>query len=68
MHNKLKELRYEKNLTVKDMANILSISPSFYTQIENGNRTLSYSMAVKIGRIFKKKPDKIFLEDYLNNK
>lgn len=68
MHTELKKLRTMKKFTVKNMADKLKISPSFYTQIENGNRTLSYEMAVNISNIFGKKPDKIFLEDYLNNK
>lgn len=68
MHTKLKKIRNEKNITVNEMAKRLSISPSFYTQIENGKRTLTYKMAVRISEIFNKKPDKIFLEDYLNNK
>lgn len=68
MHTKLRKLRNEKNITVYKMAEILKISPSFYTQIENNKRTLTYEMAVKIAKIFNKKPDKIFYEDYLNNK
>ena len=48
------------------MANMLGISKSFYSQIEYGNRTLTYEMACKIGKIFKRKPDYIFYNDANN--
>lgn len=49
------------------MSEVLGISKAFYSQIENGNRRLSYDMAVKIANIFKTKPDKLFYEEYINN-
>lgn len=65
MFYKLKELRYSKKLTNKDMAEKLGISKPFYCQIENGSRRLSYDMAVRIAEIFGKKPDKLFYDDYM---
>lgn len=65
MYYTLKELRYSKKMTNKDMAEKLGISKPFYCQIENGSRRLSYDMAVRIAEIFGKKPDKLFYNDYM---
>jgi putative transcriptional regulator len=50
--------------THQDMANYLNISKSFYWQIECGKRTLSYKMAIKIGKVFHKMPDDIFYDEF----
>ena len=60
----LKELRIREGLTCQTMADYLHISKSYYWQIENNARKLSYEMAIKIANIFKTTPDKIFYEDY----
>ena len=57
----LKRLRKENNFTIYEMARKLGISPSYYSQIENKKRRLYYDFAIKIARIFNKKPDDIFL-------
>ena len=57
---KLKQLRKLHNLTIKQMANLLGISFTYYWQIENGQRNLYYHLAIKIARIFNLKPDDIF--------
>lgn len=57
---KLKELRIKHHYSCHDMANILDISKTFYWQIENGKRRLSYDMAKNIAAIFGLKPDDIF--------
>ena len=46
------------------MADTLKISKSFYWQIENDKRRLTYDMAVKIANIFKTTPDEIFYKDF----
>lgn len=56
----LKKLRKQSNYTIYQMAKILKITPSFYSQIENKKKRLFYDMAVKISDIFDKKPDEIF--------
>lgn len=46
------------------MADYLNISKTFYWQLENNKRTLSYNMAIKIANVFRLEPDDIFLEEY----
>lgn len=58
--SKLKILREKNNYTVKDMADMLNISPAHYCLIENKKRNLYYDMAIKISNIFNLKPDDIF--------
>lgn len=63
--NKLKEYRVKNNFTCDFMANILGISKSFYWQIENKKRRLSYDMAVSIAEIFNLTPDQLFYDDFI---
>ena len=58
---KLKNLRQEKNISSKQMAETLGISKAFYCQLENRTRRLSYSMAVKIANIFKNSGKKVII-------
>lgn len=60
---RLKEYRKKYNYSCQDMADKLKISKSFYWQIENGKRRLSYRTAVEISKIFNIKPDDIFYEE-----
>lgn len=62
--NKLKELRKQYGYSCQIMANKLNISKSFYWQIEQKERRLSYETACKIANIFKLKPDDIFYNDF----
>ncbi len=48
------------------MANFLNISKTFYWQIENQKRTLTYKMANRIAAVFHKKPDDLFYEEFKN--
>lgn len=57
---KLKEIRKANNYTIYDMANILKISPSFYSQLENKKRRLFYDTAINIAHIFNMTPDELF--------
>ena len=61
---KLKELRTSVGLTVNDISKLIGISPTYYWQIENKHRRLYYELAVKIAKVFNKKPDEIFFEEY----
>lgn len=61
---KLQILRSNMQLTYKDVADMLKISKTYYWQIENGKRRLTYEFAKKISKIFNLKPDDIFYEDF----
>ena len=47
------------------MAKSLNISKTYYWQLEHNQRRISYEMAIKIAKIFEKKPDEIFYEDFI---
>lgn len=49
MRNWLKEARKRKKLTMKVLATKIGISECYYSQIENGVRNASVSVAKKIG-------------------
>lgn len=50
MRNWLKNMRLQRKLTQEEVAKICDISRSFYTHIEQGNKTPSVEVAKKIGR------------------
>lgn len=62
----LKEIRSEYNLSYSFMASHFNISTSYYYQIENGHRNLSYYLAFKISSFFNLKPDELFYDDFHN--
>lgn len=62
---KLKELRVKQELTYQQVADRAGISKEHYWFIENGKRGLTYEMAVRIAKVFDKKPDDIFLSKML---
>ncbi len=66
IYSNLKKARKINNLTCVDMAKFLSVSSSYYNQIENGRRKLDYEMAVKISAVFGLQPDDIFYRYYKN--
>ena len=61
---RLKELRKVNGLTVIEISKIIGISPTYYWQIENKKRRMYYELAVKIAKVFNKKPDEVFYEEY----
>ena len=61
---KLKELRIKNNLTINEISKQIGISNTYYSQIENDQRRLYYELAIRIAKIFNKKPDEIFYEEY----
>lgn len=60
----LEQERLKHNYTYQQMADMLNICKSYYWQIEHNNRRLYYDLAVRIAKIFGKKPDDIFF-DYI---
>lgn len=63
---KLKTLRIKHNLSYAQFAKELGISKTYYWQIENKTRGLSYIMAIKIADILKTTPDEIFYDELKN--
>jgi len=59
-------LRKSNGYSVKQMADMLNISKTFYWQIEKGQRNLSYNMAIKISILLNLKPDSIFYNDFID--
>jgi len=57
---KLKKLREKYGYSYSTIAKKLKISKTYYWQIENKKRNLSYLMALKISKIFNLKPDDLF--------
>ena len=51
LRNWLKELRVSKNLTQENLANLIGISRTMITEIENGNASPSIQSAKKIAYI-----------------
>lgn len=66
MYKKLKETRYKKHMTAREVSERVGISKAFYCQIENGKRRMSYELAVKISTVFKVKPDYLFYDDMVS--
>lgn len=64
--SKLKTIRIERNYSCQTMARLLKISKTYYWQIENGKRKLTYDLALKIAKIFLVTPDSIFYDEYYN--
>lgn len=52
IYEKIKEIRLEKSLNQKDVANILHVDDSAVSLIENGKRELRYSELEKIASLF----------------
>lgn len=64
----LKKYRLKNNFSYQNMADFLNISKTFYWQLENNKRRLSYDMAIKIANIFNTTPDNIFYKDIKQKK
>lgn len=62
----LRKYRTKNKYSFNYMANLLNISKTYYWQLEHNQRRLSYEMAIKIAKIFGKKPDDIFYQEYKN--
>ena len=60
---KLKKIREKYGYSYSAFAKKLKISKTYYWQIENNKRNLSYSMALRIAKIFNLKPDDLFYHE-----
>lgn len=60
----LKKIRVKNKYSFDYMAQELNISKTYYWQLEHNQRRISYEMAFRIAKIFKKRPDEIFYQEY----
>ena len=65
MYKKLKELREEKEYTMKDLAKVIDKSEANYCKKENGDVKFSVSEALKIAEHFNCKVEDIFSNEDL---
>jgi transcriptional regulator with XRE-family HTH domain len=56
---RLKEIREDKNLTQKEVANILKITQQQYSLYEKGTRNLPVDLLVKLSKLYKVSTDYI---------
>lgn len=64
MNIKLKQLRSEKGLSQKEIAKIIGVSVSAYSNYEQGIREPSYDILIKIAQYFEVSTDYLLgLED-----
>lgn len=61
--SRLRELRIASGYTGVEIAKRVGISKSYYFQIEYGQKRLYYDLAIRIAKIFNKKPDAVFYDD-----
>lgn len=61
MRKTLKSCRLARNLTQAQIAKIVGIKRSTYTNIERGNKNPSLNVALKIKEALKEEGDQIFL-------
>jgi len=61
---KLQNLRRINDMSYEAVAKNVGICKAYYWQIENGNRRVYYDLALKIAKVFNKKPDDIFYDYY----
>ena len=61
MSNRLKEIRTEKGFTQKELTDLLKITPSYLSKIENGKKLPNVLLAVRLATILDCKVEDIFL-------
>lgn len=67
MHWELIKLRKSKNITQKEMANLLGIHSDTYYLKESGKNDFKLEEIFKIARFFNKRIDEIFLPNNISN-
>ena len=63
MKNRLKVLRAENNLTQEQLAQSVGVSRQAINAIETGKYDPSLPLAIKLGKLFSKPVEEIFLVD-----
>lgn len=62
----LKQHRLNKGYSCETMARKLGISKTYYWQIEQGKRRITYDLAMKMATVFNTTPDTLLYEDTVN--
>ena len=65
-HQNLKKLREDKKITQKELAEILGISRSHYSQYEKGTRAITFSMIIELAKFYDVSID--YIADLTNDK
>lgn len=63
----LKDLRLERNLTQRELAEEMQVTESLISMYESGQRTPSLKMAMKLSRFFEVALDDIFFITQLHS-
>ncbi|WP_121614755.1 helix-turn-helix domain-containing protein [Virgibacillus halodenitrificans] len=66
--NNLKQMRKERGIKQKFVAEQLGISPNYYSQIENGHRQPQIEHLLKLRCIFSVSLDDIFFNNMIANR
>lgn len=66
MGNRLREIRMENSLTLKELGTRLGKSKQYMSELERGNIRLTYDMALRIAQVFDTTPDGLFLSSMSN--
>ena len=61
MKNNIKELRSQKNLTRKDLADAVDVSRQMISYIENGDKKPNLILAMKLAEFFEVPVSKLFI-------
>ncbi len=59
----LKQHRLNKGYSCETMSRKLGISKTYYWQIEQGKRRITYELAMKMAELFNTTPDTLLYED-----
>ena len=66
MSNRLREIRMENSMTLKELGMRLGKSKQYMSELERGNIRLTYDMALRIAQVFDTTPDGLFLSSMSN--
>ena len=61
MKNKLREIRKEQQVAVKELARETGVTPSMIYQVERDEKAPSLELAQNIARLLEKTTDEVFL-------
>lgn len=68
MRHFLRDARNERDLTMREAADSVGISPGHYSMIEHGQRTPSGAVALKLSNVFKIDMSFFYMDGHLDGK